>query len=110
MFNLNNHLYREFHYLPKRMPQEVKDELTYSIPTLIDEILKDGPLFHTAHESLNYIRGQFYEEYVSDILKLIKEHTQNVNFIAIYIKIPFYYSICSFFKIVRGKCSQEGFN
>lgn len=76
------------------MPQEEKDTLTYSIPMLIDVILKGDTLFY-AVQSLNYVKDQFYEEYVSDILKLIKEHTKKVNFIVV-LKIMLYYSICSF--------------
>lgn len=91
------------------MPQEVKGALTYAIPTLIDEILKDDTLFYAVHGSLNYIKGQFYEEYVSDILKLIKEHTQNVNFIAVLKKSRFTISF-AFLKTARGKYSQEWFN
>ena len=61
------------------MPQEKKDELIYSLPRLINDILeKDGPLYMIL-DCLNSIKGQFYEGYATDLLNLIKGHTENVK-------------------------------
>lgn len=62
------------------MSQDKKDDLTRSLPVLINEILgkNEGP-FYMVLECLKVIKDQFYEECATDLLKLIKEHTEKVN-------------------------------
>ena len=97
------------------MPQEKKDELIYSLPGLINDLLKiDGPLYMIL-DCLNSIKGQFYKSYATsscdmvpsatDLLNLIKDHTKNVkkahsNFFQCYHH--------HFFSLVRKRDDHEG--
>lgn len=59
------------------MPQKEKDELIFSLPTHINNILRTYEGFIL--ECIGNIKNQFYYGCATDLLNLIKEHTEKVK-------------------------------
>ena len=61
------------------MFQKEKDELIFSLPTHINNILGTYEGLLSVLECIKNIKNQFYDGCATDLLNLIKEHTEKVK-------------------------------